>query len=41
MMLLVKMGDSGGPKRDWIALLVFAVLTVGPWLVLFWMLLRH
>jgi hypothetical protein len=41
MILLVKLGDPRGPKRDWPLVLAFAGMVIGPYLVLFWMLTRH
>jgi len=40
MILLVKLGDPRGLKKNRLAVLAFAI-TIGPWLVLFWMLTRH
>jgi hypothetical protein len=41
MILLVKMGDPRGPDRQWRQVLSFAVLAVGPWIVLFFVLTRR
>jgi hypothetical protein len=41
MMMLVKLGDPRGAKSDWLLILGFALLAVGPYVVLFWMLTRH
>lgn len=41
MILLVKLGDPRGPQRNRLAVLAFAAMTIGPWLVLFWLLTRH
>jgi ABC-type glycerol-3-phosphate transport system permease component len=41
MILLVKLADPQGPKRNWPTVLAFAVLAVGPYVVLFWILTRH
>lgn len=41
MMLLVKMDDSRSSKRTWVAVLAFAIMTVGPYVILFWILTRH
>jgi len=41
MMLLVKIGDPRGPKRTWLSGLAFAILAIGPYVVLFWLLMRR
>jgi len=41
MMLLVKMEDPRGPQRKWLAVLAFAIMAFGPYLLLFWLLIRH
>lgn len=38
MILLVKLGDPGRGRKQWISYLPFVVLTVGPWVLMVWLL---